>query len=281
MRYAEGLEWGTSLSTFKGIDYNLLKTIAENGISNVELSFDYNYYFNVIDFPANARSYKEMAKKAGVRLYSLHLPFSGILDISNPNGEMRSIAIYTFKTLIRAAAEAGISVIVLHPSSEPIADDKRSERMAASREAIILLNKECEQCGLKLAVENLPRTCLCRTSDEMIALLSGTGAGVVFDTNHALLEDNIHFLNAIIDSDLKLHSLHISDYFKDENGVLDERHTLPGMGINNWNGILDSLERANYAGPLMYEISCAHSPEKSVDAADLANNMKKLSHYEL
>lgn len=281
MRYAEGLEWGTSLSTFKGIDYGLLKAIADSGISNAELSFDYDYYFNVIDFPKNARTYGEIASKAGVRLYSLHLPFSGILDVSNPKGEMLSMTIYTYKTLIRAASEAGISVIVMHPSSEPIADGKRGERMAASRDAIMMFNGECEKYGLKLAVENLPRTCLCRTSEEMIELLSGTGAGVVFDTNHALLEDNIHFLNAIIDSGLKVHSLHISDYFKDENGVLDERHTLPGRGINNWNGILEALERGGYNGPLMYEIACARNGEKAIDAEALADNMKKLSHYEL
>ena len=280
MKYAEKLEWGTSLSTFDRIDEETLDAVAAAGIDCAELSFGYDYYFNAIDFPKNAAKYRKMAEKAGVGLYSLHLPFSEVLDISNVYRELRAITIYTNKSLIRAAAEAGIKVIVMHPSSEPIADDKRAERMKLSQEAIALLNRECCECGVKLAVENLPRTCLCNVSSETIELLSGTGAGVVFDTNHALEEDNIHFIDSIASSGLKIHSLHISDYFCDEKGELNERHTLPGKGINDWNGILDALERAGYEGPLMYEISAKpRNYEGAVTAAVIADNMKKLSSY--
>lgn len=282
MEYAKKLEWGTSLSTFNRIDEETLAAVAKAGIQNVELSFSYDYYFNVIDFPKNAAKYKDMAAKAGVKLYSIHLPFSEVLDISNVYRELRAITIYTNKTLIRAAAEAGIQVIVLHPSSEPIADDKREERMRLAKEAITVLSRECDEYGLKLAVENLPRTCLCKVSSEMIELLSGTGAGVVFDTNHALEEDNIHYIDSIVSAGLKIHSLHISDYFRDERGELNERHTLPGEGINDWNGILAALERASYNGPLMYEISAKpRNHVGEITAEVMAENMKKLSSYEI
>ena len=282
MSYAEKLEWGSSLSTFWNMDFETLKSLADAGIRNVEPSFYYDYYFNVLDFPKNAGRLAERAANAGVGLYSLHLPFSEFFDISTENYEAHSVTMYTNKTLIRAGAEAGIKVMVLHPSSEPISDDRRETRMRISRESIIRLNEECEKYGIKLAVENLPRLCLCRTSDEMVKLLDGTGAGVVFDTNHAIYESNVHYIDTIAAAGLKIHSLHISDYFKDENGVLDERHTLPGEGINDWNGILGALERAGYDGPLMYEISNRpRGHEGVIDAAVLAENMRKLSHYEM
>ena len=53
-------------------------------------------------------------------------------------------------------------------------------------------------------------------------------------------------------------------------------------GINDWNGILGALERAGYDGPLMYEISSRpRGHEGVIDAAVLAENMRKLSHYEM
>jgi sugar phosphate isomerase/epimerase len=44
-------------------------------------------------------------------------------------------------------------------------------------------------------------------------------------------------------------TLHVSDY-----DFIDERHLLPGEGKNDWAAIVDALERADYAGPWMYEV---------------------------
>lgn len=115
MSYAEKLEWGSSLSTFWNMDFGTLKSLADAGIRNVEPSFYYDYYFNVLDFPKNAGRLAERAANAGVGLYSLHLPFSEFFDISTENYEAHSVTMYTNKTLIRAGAEAGIKVMVLHP----------------------------------------------------------------------------------------------------------------------------------------------------------------------
>ena len=186
MKHMLNLRFGTSLSFCKKIDRETLRSLKAAGISSVELSFGYDYYMNVIDFTKNHLAYAEMAKEDNIELWSIHLPFSGYLDVSNTNGELRAITIYTHRVLIEAAGKAGIKVVVLHPSSEPIADKKRPERLRLSREAIKFLNTECEKSGMKLAVENLPRTCLCNRSAEMIALLGDTGAGIVFDTNHSL-----------------------------------------------------------------------------------------------
>ena len=150
--------------------------------------------------------------------------------------------------------------------------------MRLSREAIISLNEECVKLGVKLAVEDLPRTCLCNRSEEMVSLISGTGAGAVFDTNHALFEDNAHFIDTLTAGGIKIHTLHISDYFRDAAGVLDERHVLPGEGINDWHAIFDALVRHGYEGPIMYEVPARpKTHETPYTFAELADNMRRLA----
>ena len=265
------LRLGSSAAFFGTIDRTVMQNAKAAGIDALELSFGFEKYMNILDFPNNAAAIGEMAKEIGIELWSLHLPFSRQLAISNQKREMRAITLYTNKTLIRAAAVAGIQTIVLHPSTEPIADEDRPEQMALSRDAILELGALCSACGLTLAVENLPRTCLCNCSAEMVALLSGTGAKVCFDTNHSLKENNLDFLRGILDGGLEIATLHISDY-----DFVDERHRLPGDGINDWKGILSLLAEANYSGPLMYEVSAHPKESAPVSLEALADNMRRL-----
>lgn len=276
MTYGQGLKFGTSLAFCRGINREALKELRSAGIAAVELSFGFDYYMNKIDFPKNWLDYMIMAREEGVELWSIHLPFSSRLDISQTNNELRAIALYTNRTLIEAAGKAGIKVAVLHPSSEPITDEERPERIRRSREGIIMLKAECDKYGMKLAVENLPRTCLCNRAAEMIALLKDSGAGIVFDTNHSLIEENVSFLTTLVDSGIKIHSLHISDY-----DFIDERHRLPGDGLNNWRGIFAQLERAGYDGPMMYEVSRQPKERDEISIAQLIENMKKLASEEI
>ncbi|MBQ1194749.1 MAG: sugar phosphate isomerase/epimerase [Clostridia bacterium] len=269
-----------SSSCFTGsLTEEKLAPLAKAGLDCLEYTGNYAFYMRSCDFPKNAEKILETVRKSGLEPWSFHLPFSRKLDISNMDKELRAITIVTNRTLIEAAARAGVKVIVLHPSSEPITDEDRPERLRLSREAIIELAEVANANGVRLAVENLPRTCLTRTSDEMIALVMDTGAGVIFDTNHNLIEDNVDYINNVANAGLELLSVHISDYYRDENGVLDERHTLPGTGINNWNDIVDTLVARGYEGPLMYEVPSKaknRDPEDPITPDELVANMRDL-----
>ena len=269
-----------SSSCFTGsLTEEKLAPLAKAGLDYLEYTGNYVFYMRTCNFPKNAEKILETVKASGLEPWSFHLPFSRKLDISNPDKELRAVTIVTNRTLIEAAARAGVKVIVLHPSSEPIADEDRPERLRLSREAIIELTECAKENGVRLAVENLPRTCLTRTSDEMIALVKDTGAGVIFDTNHNLIEDNVDYINNVADAGLELLSVHISDYYRDENGVLDERHTLPGTGINKWNDIVDTLVTRGYEGPLMYEVPAKaknRAEDDPITPEELVANMRDL-----
>ncbi len=277
MQKLSEMKTGCSLSFMREISPEVFAALKKMGVDCSEYSFGYDYYMNRADFTKRAGEYAAMAEDSGIAQWSLHLPFSRELDISSQNKVMRAVTLYTDRELIKAAAAAGVKVMVLHPSSEPIDEESRPARMELSRQAIEMLAGVCADSGCRLAVENLPRTCLCRTSDEMITLLSGTGAGIVFDTNHCLIEDNIDFLKAVSAAGLEILSMHISDYYRDADGVLDERHDLPGTGINRWGELLSTVLGTGYRGPLMYEV--ARKPRlrgTEVSNEELAENMRKL-----
>lgn len=275
----EEMKIGSSSCFTGSLKEENLAPLAKAGLDYLEYTGNYIFYMRSYDFPKNAEKILDTVRKSGLEPWSFHLPFSRKLDISNADKELRAITIVTNRTLIEAAARAGAKVIVLHPSSEPIADEDRPERLRLSREAIIELAEVAKENGVRLAVENLPRTCLTRTSDEMIELVKDTGAGVIFDTNHNLIEDNVDYINNVADAGLELLSVHISDYYRDENGVLDERHTLPGTGINKWNDIVDTLVARGYEGPLMYEVPAKaknRDPEDPITPEELTQNMRDL-----
>ena len=100
---------------------------------------------------------------------------------------------------------------------------------------------------MRLAVENLPRTCLIRNSDEALYMFENNpDLYMVFDTNHCLMQDNTEFVNIVGEHII---SLHVSDY-----DFIDERHVLPFDGKNDWKSIITALENKGYTGPWMYEV---------------------------
>ena len=271
MNYIKSLKRGSSCCFGGQLTEENLPLYKSAGIEAVEISFP-----NVEAMQQNEAIVNGLYKDYGIELWSIHLPFSRKLDISILDDDARNFIIETNLALIEEASKYGVKVAVLHPSSEPITDEDRPERLRRSKEAIIALRKQCDRFGMTLAVENLPRTCLCNRSAEMIELLKDTGASIVFDTNHALAEDNLTVLSTLIDSGLPIHSLHISDY-----DFVDERHRLPGDGVNPWQDILALLERAGYTGPLLYEVSRKPKERDELTVEELYRNMVALASGEI
>ena len=110
----------------------------------------------------------------------------------------------------------------------------------------------------------------------MIELLDATGASFIFDTNHSLEEDNIAFLKNMIAHGYCPVSLHISDY-----DFVDERHDIPGHGINSWETLLDLLKEAGYRGPALYEIRHVVSEERTVSFEEVTENIGQLLRGEI
>ncbi len=217
---------------------------AEAGIQCMEVSTTWERYPE-LDYAA----IKKNAEKYGVELWSFHLPFCPfeVLDPASADKAVRDHTVEDFTKYIRIAADIGCKTIVVHPSGEPNPDPTRKAALNYAKDTFYRLAPIAEAAGVQLALENIPRTCLAKNSEEMLDLLSADSRlRSVFDTNHLLEEDPVHYIRAVGD---KIISLHVSDYdFK------NERHWLPGEGDNKWPEMIAALKEVGYCGPWLYEL---------------------------
>ena len=184
-----------------------------------------------------------LAKEAGLALWSVHIPFGRELDLSNPDEEKRLLALDLLRPSIALAREWGAEVIVVHGSSEPNEDSSRGARIIACAQSLKAIQREAG--SIKVALENLPRTCIARNSGETVPL-SKNCSGVCFDVNHLLMQTHESFLEQAAPDII---TTHLSDY----DGV-DERHWMPGAGVVPWKLIYDTLMAAGYEGPWLFEL---------------------------
>ena len=156
-----------------------------------------------------------------------------------------------FKRMIRLCGELyAPQRLVLHPSSEPIGDAERPQRLANARASIRELAPVAKEIGAVLCVENLPRTCLGRVTAEMKELIADTpDVMVTFDVNHLLIESHEQYFDALGD---RIGNVHMSDYDR-----VDERHALPGNGVIDWPYVHWRLRMSGYNGIFMHEVKAS------------------------
>lgn len=282
--YVYPWEKGTSLSFFDSLKQTelpmfgqpgfgerekaLLSRVRQAGFTCAELSFSHDDYLRRFRLQDTAEALRAFCDGIGLRLWSLHLPFGEYWDVSAVSAQD---TMQEDRLLLQIAHRLGCRVAVIHPSFEPIPGEHRSARFERCRRNLADLAEYAGGLGVTLGVENLPRTCLGNTSAEMCRLLEGTGAAWVFDTNHSLSEDNVHFLQQMLERGHVPCSLHLSDY-----DFVDERHDLPGSGVNRWRTLLDMLAQAGYAGPAMYEIRHVVSAERIISFEQMSRNIDDL-----
>ena len=220
------------------------RALRENNIDVIEISMRSDMYGD-IDYKA----LKRLSERYAVGLWSYHLPFSPFseIDISSPDKTVRENTVHYSTELISRASHIGIDKFIVHPSGEPIEDASREEHLKYSMQSLNMLAEFAHKCGAVIAVEDLPRTCIGNTSDEIGELIGANDKlRVCFDTNHLLSEDHISFMKKLAD---KIITVHISDY-----DFVDERHWLPGEGKLDWNTIFEAFKEIGYNGVWLYEM---------------------------
>ena len=226
-------------------DKDGMKKIADSGIKNIEIGFSDYHSFENFSF----ETAKQLADENNLKLWTLHLPFTPFdeIDPSTLDEEKRKFTFNLFVDFIKKGSAIGINKFVIHPSIEPIDDNQRAEKLKAAGEFLSRLADETDKYGGVIAVEDLPRTCIGKSSDEILYLLSfNDKLRVCFDTNHLLNEDIVEFIKKVSD---KIITLHVSDY-----DFVNERHWLCGEGDIEWQALYNELLNVNYNGVWMYEV---------------------------
>lgn len=189
----------------------------------------------------------EEAKVVGLEVWSIHLPFGHEWDVSTVDSSSRKEIVEFHKGWLKWVQEWNVNRVIIHPSFEPIADEERSKRMEACKDSLSLLAETAKRENIQICVEDLPRTCLGNTSDEINEIISAhEDLRVCLDVNHLLSETTPTFIEKVGN---KIITVHMSDY----DGI-DEKHWLPGKGIIEWNAVIQGLVNIGYKGPFMFEV---------------------------
>ncbi len=259
--------FGISTNT-QTINEELFQSYAAAGVEAMEVSDDLDVYA-AMDF----EEVRRLADKYGIRLWSLHLPYSlrSELDLSNPALAEQTVEI--LKYYIDKAMAIGIKLFVVHTSGEPIEDAERPGRMACAKNSLKKLAEYAKAVGCTVAVEDLPRSCLGRDSAEILELLSvDESLRACFDFNHLLRENTLDFIRKV---GHKIITLHVSDY-----DYINERHWLPGEGDIDWPAAMQALEEAGYQGCWMYETYFIKPKllvrDRALTHADIRKNYEEL-----
>ena len=240
----------------KTVDEDLFVKYKEAGISAMEFSIK-NDDYSTFDFKQNA----QWGRKHNIDLWSCHLPYRTSEKMSLVDKDMQKKTIEYLSDIIKRASDAGVGKFITHSSAGGINDENREESKKCSKEILFNLADIAKKNGSVIAVENLPPICLGRTSDEIAEMISvSDDLRVCVDVNHFLMgETPADYIRKLGD---KLVSVHLSDY-----DLVNERHWLPGEGINDWQSILKALQEVNYSGVWLYEVAFipVHTIERSRD----------------
>ena len=260
---------GFSLYGKDRLDDKIATEIADSGLEVLELDM------SAEDYP-NADFYKtaEVAKRHGLEIASIHLPIAPqhIYDVTHKYATVGAMP-YQIELIRRGCEILGTKHIVIHSGGEPLQEEERAERVARAGEKLPQLADVAAEYGADICIEVLPRTCLGRDSDEILAMLAyDDRLRVCLDTNHNFRESEVDFIRKI---GKKIATTHISD--RDE---INERHWWPGEGILDWVAILDALDEIGYEGDWIYECSLSPKPtilrDRMLTFADMAQNAREV-----
>ena len=188
----------------------------------------------------------DAVEKENLRVWSVHLPFGRGWDIAHYLESERDAVVDSLKRVIRLTAAWHPRVYVLHGCLEPVAPEQRPVRIARSIRSLRELDEYAQHFGARIALENLPRSCLANSSVETRAMMAAASVPICFDVNHLLGDTHAAFLDALAD---QIVTTHLSDY----DGI-DERHWLPGEGIVPWRELFLRLMDSGYRGPFLFEL---------------------------
>lgn len=248
------------------------------GIEYVEVAGIVNYHKKGLPqdvIKANFQKAADLLNKYGMKVWSVHMPFSSDADITVLDPEANAKVMELNKNVIDLVQVFHPQVILMHPSSNLEAGKRDLHRQQAIKN-LIQIRDWAKEIGAIEVVENMlhkavpegRETHLCSTLDDMRELMDMLPKDiyVAIDVNHADFPQQ--YIRAF---GKRVRSLHISDC--DKGGIVD-CHFLPGKGTLDFVQIQDALyNKAEYSGVFMYELG---EKEFNKDYVMLVNNYKGL-----
>ena len=191
---------------------------------------------------------------SGLNLNGVHISFGKSWDFSAPDESIRKNAVTKLISLFPVVDSFSPVCYVIHGSREPISDEVRPAHIKALKQSLCELMTATKT---PIAVETLPRTCLCHTAEEAISIVDAVpGIRICVDVNHFLKSTAEQ---AVLKLGSRIITTHISDH-----DYIDERHWLPGKGRIDWMKLLAAFEAIGYNGVFNYEIALEKASSEEI-----------------
>ncbi|WP_211332067.1 sugar phosphate isomerase/epimerase family protein [Pontibacter actiniarum] len=211
------------------------------------------------------REAKKAADEAGIKVWSVHMPYSQSIDLSTVSEADRQDIVAMHQKLITFLRILEPEVILFHPSYY-LGLNERDMRKSQLIKSATTLDEAVQAINATMVLENMlgPELLagngrerpLMRSVEETVEIFSRLPTTIysAIDMNHI---KNPETLIKAMGSRLK--TIHVAD----GTGAA-ENHFFPcsGEGKNNWTAILGALEEVKYTGPFMYE--SAYQDEKDL-----------------
>lgn len=245
-----------------------LQSAARAGVREIEIGTPPRHFDPLA--PAAVDEVEVWLERLGLHARSIHAPFGGPHDLSNPDERARRDAVATMCRVARVLARLGGETMVVHPSDTARHEADPAVRLRAAAEGLRALAASCRDEGVTLAVETPLPHLIGGHPDEFSALLAelDSGVGVCLDTGHVHLGHHLQAMLAVAGPRL----VHVHAH--DNRGRHDD-HLIPGAGTIRWDDVFAGLEGARYRGPLILELHCPSSGRCS-HYAEAAARMRDL-----
>lgn len=216
------------------------------------MSFDL-FPYSTDDFREIAKQMRAYADERGVTFNQAHAPFGNYEDYV---GRM----VPSFERVFEASSILGIKSIVIHPTQPCDYYGNEEKIFNINLDLYRSLAPLSRKYGVKIAIENmwsrdpmLHRICdaICADPRELARMYDELNDPEVFticlDIGHVALcarrpEDAIRIIGS------RLGALHVHDVVENR-----DMHTLPGLGIINWDNVAKALADVDYRGEITLE----------------------------
>lgn len=246
------MDWRIGASTGCCVDrpvLEVLDAIRDAGIDAVEVGTPPRHFDPWRE--SEVQALHDRLHKHTIRPVSIHAPFGGLLDLSDPNPHHRHAAIGAILTAAAALKDLGGRTVVVHTSDVPRHGQDVPLRLRLIHESLLVLARTCDHMDLILAVESPLPHLIGGSAEEFAWILERLppSVAVCLDTSHTTLG---HQWRQFVDiSKGRLSHIHANDH----HGRSDD-HLPPGDGILDWHGIGRDLLEVRFDGWLMLELQC-------------------------
>jgi len=199
---------------------------------------------------------------------SVHAPLSDV-NIGSLNHRLREVALRDVIVTIEQAGALGLNPVTVHPGFySPIGHLDKEGVRRLTKDALQAIDKTAKDCGVKVALENMPAMPITMATEprKLLDLMEGTELGICFDIGHANTTHNIDDYLALT---TRFHNVH----FHDNLGQFDQ-HLVIGEGTVPFASALAKMD--GYKGRFVIE---ARGMEGALTSRDRLQALLRAAHF--